>query len=197
MKKTMTAMGLVAVMLIGVTHAFAQNPGAQNPGRGHWGMGHQDLGQRGGLSLTPEQRTKFQELRRRFNDETAQLKGAILTKRLELQSLWTDPKADPKAITEKEKELTALKGQLRDKMVQYKLEARKVLTPEQISQLAQRREMGNRFGRGHMGGHGYGMGNRFDRGQTRGHGYAMGNRFDRRHMRGHGYGMGQGYEGCY
>lgn len=185
MKKTMIAMGLVAVMLIGVTHAFAQNPGAQNPGPGpgpgHWRMGHQYWGQRGGPSLTPEQRTKFQELRRRFNDETAQLKGAILTKRLELQSLWTDPKADPKAITDKEKELTALKGQVRDKMVQYKLEARKVLTPEQISQLAQRREMGNRFGRGHMGGHGYGMGDRFDRGQ----------------MRSRGYGMGHGDERCY
>ena len=82
-------------------------------------------------NLTPEQKTKFQELRRKFREENAQLIGAIVAKRLELQSLWTDQRLIP--AFSKEKELRDLKNQMRDKVVQMKLEARKFLTPEQIA----------------------------------------------------------------
>ena len=58
--------------------------------------------------------------------------GAIVTKKLELQSLWTDPKADSKAILDKEKEMRDLQNQIKDKAVQMRLVARKFLTPEQI-----------------------------------------------------------------
>jgi Spy/CpxP family protein refolding chaperone len=111
------------------------------------------------LNLTPEQQTKFQELRRKVDADTAQLKGTMLTKRLELQSLWSDPKADAKAIMEREKELRNLQNQMKDKMVQFKLEARQFLTPEQISEFGQGRGMGRGFGRGGMmGGRGMGPG---------------------------------------
>jgi Spy/CpxP family protein refolding chaperone len=156
MKKTMIALGLVALILFGVTYAYAQGRGlgpgpkggpcweSSNPGR--WS------------TLTPEQRTKFQELRQRFNEETAQLRGAILTKRVELQSLWTNPKADPKAIMDKEKELRDLQNQMRDKVVQSKLEARKILSPEQIAEFGPGCGMGPGFGRGSMMGYGHGKG---------------------------------------
>jgi Spy/CpxP family protein refolding chaperone len=121
-------------------------------------------------SLTPEQQTKFQDLRQKFNEETAQLRGSLLTKRLELQSLWSNPKADPKAILDKEKELRTLQNQMKDKAVQYRLEARQFLTPEQITEFGQHWGMGHGFGRGHMMGHGRGMGA--------------------------GYGMGSGYGPC-
>ena len=107
-------------------------------------------------NLTPEQKAKFQELRRKFNEETAQLRGSLVTKRVELQSLWTNPNADPKAIVDKEKELRDLQNQMKDKALQMKLEARKFLTPEQIQESGQ--GMGRGFGRGHMMGHGRGMG---------------------------------------
>lgn len=118
---------------------------------GFWGSGK-------GSSLTPEQQNKFKELRQKFNEETAQLRGTILTKRLELQSLWTNPKSDPKAIADKEKELRDLQNQMKDKKFQLELEARKLLTPEQISKLGQGGRRGTGFDRGHMMGHGYGMG---------------------------------------
>jgi len=170
MKKRIVVLGLVAVMVLGVAYAFAQGPGS-GPGPGNRpGWGHEKWS-----SLTPEQQTKFQELRQKFNDETAQLRGTMLTKRLELQSLWRNPKADSKAILEKEKEFRSLQNQMKDKAVQLKLEARTILTPEQLSQFGSGWGMGHGFGGGHM------MGGR--RGMGRG-------------GMGPGHGMGPG-EGCY
>src|SRR4030067_1314193 len=111
MKKAIVVLGLVALVVLGAAYAYAQGPG--------FGPGHRPgWGQEKWSSLTPEQQTKFQELRQKFNDETAQLRGTMLTKRLELQSLWTNPKADPKAILDKEKELRDLQNQMKDKMFQ-------------------------------------------------------------------------------
>jgi zinc resistance-associated protein len=170
MKKTVVVLGLVAVMVLGVAYAFAQGPGqGAGPGR------RPGWGQEKWSSLTPEQQTKFQELRQKFNDETAQLRGTMLTKRLELQSLWRNPKADSKAILEKEKEFRSLQNQMKDKAVQLKLEARTILTPEQLSQFGPGLGMGRGFGGGHRMGGGHGMG---------------------RGGMGPGRGMGPGY-GCY
>lgn len=180
MKKTVVALGLVGVMFLGVAYAFAQGPGA-GPGPGR----RSDWGQEKWSSLTPEQQTKFQELRQKLNDETAQLRGTMLTKRLELQSLWRNPKADSKAILEKEKEFRSLQNQMKDKAVQLKLEARTILTPEQLSQFGPGLGMG--FGGGHMWGRGHGMG--ADCGMDPGCGRGPG------HGRGPG-GRGPG-RGCY
>lgn len=170
MKKRVVILGLVAVMVLGVAYAFAHGPGS-GPGPGH----RPGWGQEKWSSLTPEQQTKFQELRQKLNDETAQLRGTMLTKRLELQSLWTNPKADPKAIVEKEKEFRGLQDQMRDKALQLKLEVRKILTPEQLSQFGSGWGMGHGLGGGRMMGGGHGMG---------------------RGGMGPGRGMGSG-EGCY
>lgn len=163
MKKTIITIGLVALMLFGVTYVYAQGHGFSP---GHRGMHSQaSWGTSKDYPLTPEQKTKFQELRRKFNEETAQLKGALLTKRLELQSLWTNPKADPKAILDKEKELRDLQNQMRDKVVQFRLEARNLLTPEQITEFGPAWGLDHGFGRGRMMGPGGMMG----RGQGMGH----------------------------
>jgi len=165
MKKTIITLGLVALMLLGVTYVYAQGPGI---GPGHRGMHPQEFWESGKASnLTPEQKTQFQELRRKFRQENAQLIGALVTKRLEVQSLWTDPKADSKAILDKEKELRDLQNQMRDKVIQYKLEGRKFLSPEQIANW----KIGWGMGRGHMMGHDGMMG----RGQGMGPGYGMWN----------------------
>jgi Spy/CpxP family protein refolding chaperone len=153
MKKTMIALGLVAVMLLGISYAYAHGPGFFKGPTGkysqeYWGPGKVS-------SLTPEQEAKFQELRQKFNEETAQLRGALLTKRLELQSLWRNPEADSKAIMDKERELRDLQNQMRDKIVQNMLEARKLLTPEQIMTFGQGFRKGLRFGEGRRMGWGY------------------------------------------
>lgn len=149
MRKKIVLLGLVALMVLGAAYAYAQGQGF---GPGHRGM-HESWGPGKDDSLTPEQQTKFQELRRKFREENAKLIGAMVAKRLELQSIWTDPKADSKAILDREKELRDLQNQLRDKAVQMRLEARKFLTPEQI----QNWKPGMGMEHGHMMGGGHGM----------------------------------------
>ncbi len=156
MKKATVALGLVMVMLFGVTYVFAQEQ--SDPPRHGWMHGEKSWGQGKKLNLTPEQKAKFQELRRKFIAEDAQLIGDRVAKGLELRSLWNDPKADPQAILAKERELRDLLNRLKDKMVQYRLEARKSLTPEQIEKFGKMRGIGLGFGRGCRMSHNQGMG---------------------------------------
>jgi Spy/CpxP family protein refolding chaperone len=157
MKKMMIALGLVVILVLGAISAYAYGPGYGPRGKGGgpcWGGPETDKAS----SLTPEQKTKLQELRQKFADETAKLRGTLLTKKLELQSLWTNPKTDAKAIVEKDKELRDLQNQMRDKGLQFKLEARQFLTPEQIAGFGSGACMGPGGGRGQMKGRGMGPG---------------------------------------
>jgi Spy/CpxP family protein refolding chaperone len=155
MKKVLIALGLVVVMLLGVSYVRAQDPGADPK---HKWM-HESWGQWKRLNFTPEQKARFKELHRKFIEENTQLIGGLAAKRLELWSLWTDPKADSETILAKERELRDLQNQMRDKIVQYKLDFRNFLTPEQIEKLGLMRRMGLDFRSGfRMGHHGQGMG---------------------------------------
>jgi len=156
MKKAMIALGLVVVMLWGVSYVYAQEQG--DPPRHGWMHGEKSWEQGKRLNLTPEQKAKFQELRRKFIAENAQLIGDRVAKRLQLRSLWSDPKADSQVILAKERELRDLQNRLKDKIVQYKLEARKSLTPEQIEKFGKMRGFGLGLGRGCRMGRGRGMG---------------------------------------
>ena len=171
MKKTIVTLGLVAVMVIGVTYVYGQGPGfgtgpCRGPGAGPCGgerpcRGAGEPGQ--ALNLTPDQETKLNELRTKFREENAQLIGAMTTTRIELKSLWSDPKADAKAIEDKEKEMRDLQNQMKDQAVQMKLEAREFLTPEQLAQMGPGMGFGGGrgFGRGHGRGFGPGFGAKF------------------------------------
>ena len=181
MKRTMIVFGLVAVMVLGVAYAFAQGSafGQGRGGRPCWESGGQGPGPGPGggpgggrwASLTSEQREKFQELRRKFIKETAELRGGIVAKRTELNVLWSDPKADPQAILQKERELRAIQNQMREKAVEMRLEGRKILTPEQLAEM----------------GPGWGMGRRMGPGMGRGFGGGWGGK-----GQGPGWGCGQG-----
>jgi Spy/CpxP family protein refolding chaperone len=144
MKKMLIALGMVAIFFLTVNYVAAQGPPGPPMPPGPRGMPRQ------GPFLGPEQQVKIQELRQKFSEESAQLRGSLLTKRLELQSLWTNPEADPNIILEKERELRDLQNQMGEKILQYKLETRKLLTPEQISQFGRIFGMAPVYGRGPM-----------------------------------------------
>jgi Spy/CpxP family protein refolding chaperone len=71
MKKAIIVLGLVMVMFFGVSYVYAQEPG--DPPRHGWMHGEKSWGQRKRLNLTPEQKERFRELRRKFIGENAQL----------------------------------------------------------------------------------------------------------------------------
>jgi Spy/CpxP family protein refolding chaperone len=79
-----------------------------------------------------------------------------MTKRLELKLVWSDPKSDSQSILARERELRELQNQMSDKIVQYRLEARKFLTPDQMERFGSMGGMG--FGRGFGTGCGQRMG---------------------------------------
>lgn len=154
MKKMLFILGMIALLAIGASYVYAAAPGSGPGNRGP--ENRQGWGYENWSSFTPEQQAKFQDLRQKFDQETAQLRGNIVTKRLELRSLWADPKSDPNAILAKEKELISLQDQMREKFVQFRLQARSLLTPEQLAQFRSGWGMDRGFGRGYMMGGGYG-----------------------------------------
>jgi periplasmic protein CpxP/Spy len=127
MKKMVIAAGLAMGMLLGVTDVYA----------GGWGLGPgsgrgNGAGGWGASNLTAEQQAKMQDLRQKHYNDVAPLREKMFSLRRELRTLWSDPKADSKTIEEKTKEMKALRDQMRDKGVQFRLEARSLLTPDQI-----------------------------------------------------------------
>ncbi len=182
MKKTMMALGFVMVLIFSLTYVYALDQGGDpgQKGMGEMGHSHKGWGHDKGLSFTPEQQAKFKELRRDFRRDNAQLIGSLVAKKIELQALLTDPKADSNAIMDKSRELRDVQNQLRDKFVGTMLEARKMLTPEQIDNLKPAWFWRHGHGHGHM----MESGGMMEHREMMGHGGMMGHE----RMMEHGYG---------
>jgi periplasmic protein CpxP/Spy len=151
MKKTLIALGLVVAMLLGITYVYAGGPGF-GPGHGPGTC----AGAWGASNLTPEQETKLQELRQNHYNEVAPFRNKMFSLRQEIRTLWSDPTADPKVIQGKTTEMRDLRDQMQDKMVQLRLDARALLTPDQIQ--ASGADCGQGCGPGGGAGPGHGPG---------------------------------------
>ena len=161
-RNTLTAIGIVlAIVLVG-GWAFAHGPG----GKG----GHGETGCCGGSysNLSPEQKEKLQAQQQKFSEDTAELRRELSQKRLELRSLWIDPKADPEKIKAKHREVFELQRRLQEKALEHKLAIRELLPEEGIGQgpwgHGYGMGSGSHHGRGHMGGHGFGAKRGYGRG---------------------------------
>lgn len=141
---------IIAVLFLAIaTGAFAAGPG---------GFGG-PMGNFGAANLSKEQQGQMWQLREKFNSDTSALRYDLYQKRGELRTLFADPKATDAAILAKEKEVNALRQKMHDRMVRFKLDQRKILTPEQLKQMGER-GYGRGFGGHHGRGGGPGMGGR-------------------------------------
>jgi Spy/CpxP family protein refolding chaperone len=167
MKKFYVAIGLLALMAV-ATVSLAVGPGTDagtTPGQAGGGPGWQKgpgSGFQGAhgrwaseLNLTKEQQDMLSALRKRQWAELKPLRDQMYQKRQEMRGLYTNPAVDDKTITLKQGELNALQQQMQDKALQFRLEQRKIFTPEQLTRL---KEMPYGQGRGACGGHGRGWG---------------------------------------
>ncbi len=133
--KTFIALVALAGALVISTGAFAQM------GRG-MGMG------KGMVNLTPEKAAQVFDLRQQFMNDTAGVRKQLWVKRAEMAQLWKAEKPDEKAIVAKLKELQAIRGQMIEKGVAFKLKMKEIAP-----------ELGRfGFGRGRGPGRGMGMG---------------------------------------
>jgi zinc resistance-associated protein len=106
------------------------------------GMG---CGKMGAMNLTPEQAGKFFDLKEKFRNDNAEARKQMMVKHAELAALWKSATPDEKAIVAKQKELNALRDQMQEKSIAFRLEARKIAP-----------ELAQGFGRGMGGGMGHG-----------------------------------------
>lgn len=87
------------------------------------------------LKLTSEQKTKLGELQEKFRKDTISLRNEMQIRRLEMRTLWITPNPDKDKIMAKQKELNALRDKLQAKSTDFRLDIRKILTPEQAAQI--------------------------------------------------------------
>jgi Spy/CpxP family protein refolding chaperone len=77
----------------------------------------------------------MRDLHTRYYMETRGLRYDLMIGRLELIRLFLDPKADSTAILAKQGQVSALRQKLSDAMARMMVDARAILTPEQIQKL--------------------------------------------------------------
>ena len=134
MKKTfVVGLGLALGLALAATVATAWGPGF-GPGFGR-GFRGPAFGSPPIPDLTAEQSAQIQVLRDGFLKEIEPLQKELFAKRSELRSLWSSPNPDPAAVTAKQKEIRDLQSKLQEKATGLGLEIRKVLTPEQLTEL--------------------------------------------------------------
>ena len=124
------------------------------------------------LNLTAEQKTKLQEQHNAFFKDTTGLRSDIFKKDQELEAMMLDPAVDAEKAKKLQNEISDLKGQMAQKSLQAQLNARAILSPDQIKQLPPGCNFGFGPGRGcgMSAGMGCGMGKGMGRGMGRGQG---------------------------
>ena len=127
--------------------------------------GHMNQAVIADLELTSEQTAKIQALHESAKKEIIPVKAQLATKRAEMKLLWTQTTLDADKIKATQKEIQALRTQIRDTKTDIRIAFRNLLTPEQTSKL-----LASGFGRdGHdKKGRGYGKGGGYGKGQGRG-----------------------------
>ena len=162
MKKLMTVVAVIALAAIVASPAMAYRGMRIGYGNGPGKVA--DIAAERDLNLTAEQTGKINALREAHLKDIKPLQDQMLSKSGELRSLWLATTPDGEKILALQKKAQGLRDQLTDKLIAYRLEARKVLTPEQqakIQSYGPRRAMGRTGGGTGMGmasGHAYGWG---------------------------------------
>ena len=166
MKKIIVAVFVIALLVTsGVAIAQGWGRGAgMGPGYGPGASGYGPGGWAAALNVSPEQTQKMQTLREAHFKETIPLRNEIMSKRIELQTLWAQTNPDSEKILAKQREINALTAQFQEKATKHRLEMRQVLTPEQQAKI-------RAYPRGRGGfGPGYGMKDGFGPGRGMGRG---------------------------
>ena len=88
------------------------------------------------LGLTKEQAARMRDVWSKGDySDTRNLKFDLAEKWLEMHRLYTDPAADPAALMAKEKEMISIRDRLMLREAQAMIDARSILTPEQMQRL--------------------------------------------------------------
>ena len=84
------------------------------------------------MRFSEEQNKNIEEISATYRNKILQLRSELIVKQIELKSLLRDPEADEKKIRAMARDIRILNVQRQKMMIDYQLEIRNVLTPEQI-----------------------------------------------------------------
>ena len=112
-------LSLLLVLALALSLGLAGSVWAQPMGKG---MGHGP----GMMNLTPDQAGKIFDLMEKLDADTVDLRKQLMVKHAELAALWQAGGAEQNAIQAKQKELTALRDQMQEKMAACRLEGKKI-----------------------------------------------------------------------
>lgn len=96
-------------------------------GCGMRGMGRHYMRPRAWESMKPEQRKKFEKMRAAHMMDTLELRKKMAVKRIELKTLWKQPKVDNARIEKLSAEITGLSAELSKKRDKHLLKCRQDL----------------------------------------------------------------------
>jgi Spy/CpxP family protein refolding chaperone len=129
--KTKILIGMALVLAVALVASAA--PAGPGYGRGAgYGTGY---GVPPVSNLTTEQATKIQSIREAQFKDISPLQQQLLAKRMELRAAWQSQNPDQAKINTLQKDILNLNAKVQEKATNARLEARKVLTPEQQAQL--------------------------------------------------------------
>lgn len=97
---------------------------------------------------------QMESIERRYLKDMSALRHDLLNKRYRLRRLFSDPTSKADDLRSKQKEVFALENQIQERILDYELKVRDILTPEQFRLWVSRRQMQS----GRMMHHGPGMG---------------------------------------
>jgi Spy/CpxP family protein refolding chaperone len=84
------------------------------------------------LNLTESQVKETRRLGAAYSNRTLKLRSEIIGKTIEYRNLLHDPSASEEAIRAKGKEIEAIDTQLIREKIEFQIEMRKILSPEQL-----------------------------------------------------------------
>ena len=130
MKKVLTSLGVLLLIVFLTTPALARGPGFGKGYHkaGYWKgcpgyCGQQD---RAYDKLTEGQRDQLEKLHDKFYDDTAPLKDEIWSKSRELNRLLDKSTPDANKALALQKEISDLKAKLAEKRIHFRLESKKI-----------------------------------------------------------------------
>jgi Spy/CpxP family protein refolding chaperone len=130
MKKKSLLIGALLLLVVLPTAVAARR---SSPGPGYQtGGAPSDSIPPGMPELTEEQRAALAGIERAYGDRIHELRGKLMGKRLELQALFTNPKADESAIRARAREVFELQRECHQTKFDYQMAVRGILSPEQL-----------------------------------------------------------------
>jgi periplasmic protein CpxP/Spy len=141
---SVSALGAIALAgSIAFAQTAAKDPNSMQKDRGAWGgrggqwRGHDRLFS--GITLTEDQRTRMKQIHQSANERTQPLREQLRAKRQELRQASDGGTFNEALATQKLQEMAGLEAKLMGEHFKLRQEMLSVLTPEQKTQLEQKR----------------------------------------------------------